>query len=61
MKLEKSCHNLILSKKVLGPIEEEAFFENNIGEEEYISENQDAKVKNKGKTLGSSSGNRDLL
>ena len=51
MKLEKSCHNLILSKKVLRPIEEEAFFESNIEEEEYISENQDAKVKNKGKTL----------
>ena len=36
-------------EKVLGPIEEEAFFQNNIEEEENVLENQAAKVKNKGK------------
>ena len=36
-------------EKILGPIDEESFFENNIEEEENVSENQAAKVKNKGK------------
>ena len=36
-------------EKVLEPIEEEAFFKNNIEEEDNISKNQASKVKNKGK------------
>ena len=36
-------------EKVLGPIEEEAFFQNNIEEEENVLENQAAIVRNKGK------------
>ena len=35
-------------EKILGPIDEESFFENNIEGEENVSENQAAKVKNKG-------------
>ena len=35
--------------KVSGPIEEEAFFENNIEKEEYISKYQAEKVENKEK------------
>ena len=34
---------------MLRPIEEEAFFENNMEEEENVSKNQAANVKNKGK------------
>ena len=49
-------------EKVLEPIEEKAFFKNNIEEEDNISKNQASKVKNKEKNpLGSSSRIRDLF
>ena len=47
--IEENLSTFDSIEKVLGPIEEEAFFENNIEEEENVSENQVAKVKNKGK------------
>ena len=43
--IEENLSTFDSIEKVLGPIEEEAFFENNIEEEE----NQAAKVENKGK------------
>ena len=52
---------MILSKRFLGTIEEEACFENNIEEEENVSENQAAKVEIKRKTLRLRSGDTDLL
>ena len=47
--IEENLSTFYSIEKVLGPIEEEAFFENNIEQEENVSENQAAKAKNKGK------------
>ena len=49
--IEENLSTFDSIKKVLGPIEEEAFFENNIKQEENVSEDQAAKVDNKGKNL----------
>ena len=49
--IEENLSTFDSIKKVLGPIEEEAFFENNIEEEKNVSQNQGAKVINKGKNL----------
>ena len=46
--IEENLSTFDSIEKVLGLTEEEAFFENNIEEEENVSENQAAKVKNKG-------------
>ena len=47
--IEENLSTFDSIEKVLGPIEEEALFKNNIEEEENASENQAAEVKNKGK------------
>ena len=47
--IEENLSTFDSIEKVLGPIEEGAFFENNIEEKENVSENQAAKVKNKEK------------
>ena len=47
--IEENLSTFDYTEKVLGSIEEEAFLENNIEEEGNVSENQAAKVKNKGK------------
>ena len=49
--IEENLSTFDSIKKVLGQIEEEAFFENNIEQEENVSEDQAAKVDNKGKNL----------
>ena len=60
--MEENLSTFVSIGKVLGPIEEEAFFENNVEKEEYISKYQAEKVENKEKnTLGFRSVNRDLL
>ena len=43
--IEENLSTFDSIEKFLGPIEEEAFFENNIEEEENVSENQAAKVE----------------
>ena len=60
--MEENLSTFVSIGKVLGPIEEEVFFENNVEKEEYISKYQAEKVENKEKnTLGFRSVNRDLL
>ena len=54
--IEENLSKFDSIEKVIGATEEKAFLENNIKEEGKLSENQAAKVKNNGKTLGSKSG-----
>ena len=47
--IEQNLSTFDSIEKVLGPIEEEVFFEKSIEQEENVSENQAAKAKNKRK------------
>ena len=47
--IEENLSTFDSIEKVLEPIEEETFFENNLEQEENVSENPAVKVKNKGK------------
>ena len=59
--IEENLSTFDSIEKVLGPIDQEAFFKNNIEEEEMYQKIKLQKSKKKGKTLGLSSGNRDSL